>query len=254
MPRSQRRRSEADIYHIIVRGEGRRILFEDDEDRECFLRFLKAALDRYGASIYAWCLMSNHAHMLLKAEFGVMPRLMQSLTSGYASYFNKRHDGVGHVFAGRYKSEAVDTDEYLLTVVRYIHFNPVKGGLSASCDYRWSSYGHYVSQTGFIDSAFVLDVCGGLLNFVKFHDVPESKAILVKDNGVAAKSRIDDDEAFEIAEAIVGQGALREVGSLSKGERDEAIAKLRRAGLTVRQVERFTGIGRGIVSRVKWKD
>ena len=133
MPRSSRKGSESDVYHVIVRGEGRKLLFEGDDDRLCFMRMLESALDRNAASVFAWCLMSNHVHLLVKCELSSLSRLMQGLAGGYAVYYNKEHDHVGHVFAGRFSSFAVDTDEYLMTAVRYIHFNPVVENLARDC-------------------------------------------------------------------------------------------------------------------------
>ena len=253
MPRKPRKKSEADIYHVIVRGEGRQIVFEDDEDRLCFLRMLSASLDKYSSHVFAWCLMSNHAHLLLKADFSIVPRLMQSLTSGYADYFNKQHDHVGHVFAGRYKSEPIDTDEYLMTIVRYIHFNPLNAGLSGSCEYRWSSYSDYLSLSGLTETSFVLEVFGGLGEFVEFHNQDASGLTALKKQTIGYSSS-GDDEALEVACSVIGGFRVAELKSLDKQSRDEGIAKLRRAGLSIRQIERFTGIGRGIVSRVKWKE
>ena len=255
MPRLPRKHSEADIYHVIVRGEGRKILFEDNEDRENFMRMLSASLDRYGASVFAWCLMSNHVHLLMKVPFHLLPRIMQSVTSGYAVYYNKRHDGVGHVFSGRYRSEPIDTDEYLLTALRYIHFNPVKEKLSPTCDYRWSSFGEYLSSSGLADTRFVLEMLGGLEQFERFHAVESHVASSEYLNHARSMgSRCADDEAADLAKSVLGEHALRNLASLKKGERDNGIALLRRAGITVKQIERLTGIGRGIVERVKWRE
>ena len=252
MPRSARKRSEADIYHVIVRGEGRQLLFENDEDRLCFMRMLSASLDRNAAEVLAWCLMSNHVHLLLRVEFAKMPRLMQGLMSGYAVYFNKEHDHVGHVFASRYNSVPIDSDEYLMTVVRYIHFNPVKERVSSSCEYRWSSYNDYLFGNGLTDTGFVLEVFESLGRFIDFHDLAnlDAKGPLAISEG--PRRRLSDEEARGLANSELGI-RLSDLATLEKDERDAGIAELRRLGLSARQIERFTGIGRGIVERVKWR-
>jgi len=250
MPRAQRQKSESGFYHIMVRGEGRRILFEDDEDRVVFLRLLSNALDQYGATAFAWCLMSNHAHVLAKVDPGNLPRMMQSLTSGYAVYYNKKHDHVGHVFGGRFNSKPIETDEYFLQVVRYIHMNPVEEGLTYTCMYKWSSYCDFLDGTGFVDIAFVLEAFGGLDQFVSFHEGMEVER-LSRPN--MPRSRMSDDEARGVAKRLLGELSPTMLGGCAKSERDAAIARLRSAGLSVRQIERLTGIGRGIISRVKWK-
>ena len=254
MPRGQRIQSEADTYHVIVRGEGRRIIFEDDEDRDTFLRMLEASAQRYGVALYAWCLMSNHAHIIARVCLERLSRMMQSLTSGYAVYYNKRHGHVGHVFAGRYKSEPIDGDEYLMAAVRYIHFNPIKGGLSKTCDYAWSSYRDYLENTGFTDTSLVLEIFGGERAFIAAHET--ENANLAGYHGRAQKGvrhRVDDTEAREIAVEIFGEEGIQNLANEERERRNRGIATLRRAGLTTNQVERITGIGRGIIDRVKWK-
>jgi REP element-mobilizing transposase RayT len=253
MPRSARKRSESNVYHVIVRGEGRQVLFEDDDDRRCFVRMLAKSVENAAAELWAWCLMSNHVHLLLRADFNRLPRLMQSLTSGYATYYNERHDHIGHVFSGRYKSIPVDTDEYLMTLVHYIHFNPVCEKLSKTCDYSWSSYNDYLSSSGITDIGFVLDVFGGLSQFKAFH---ESESVSAKPHAllVNAGRRLGDEEAREVAEQVLGKQGLLNLASQDRPMRDEGIVALKRSGLTIKQVERFTGIGRGIVARVKWKN
>lgn len=252
MPRSTRKRSEADIYHVIVRGEGRQLLFEDEADRRYFMRLLSEAVRNEAAEVLAWCLMSNHVHLLVHASFDRMPRLMQRLTSGYATYFNKRHDHVGHVFAGRYKSLPIDTDEYLMTLVRYIHFNPVCENLSQTCDYSWSSYNDYFTGAGITSTGFVLDVFGGIGEFAAFHNI-DADAVELRAKLENLGRQLSDEEAYDIAEQVLGRRAIANLGSMEKEERDAGIAALRQSGLTIKQIERFTGVGRGIVERVKWR-
>ena len=258
MPRTARKRSQADVYHVIMRGDGRRIIFEDDEDRATFLRMLETALDRSGGKAFAWCLMSNHVHLLIQLSMEKLGTMMQSLTSGYAVYYNKRYDHVGHVFAGRFKSEPINDDVYLMTVVKYIHRNPLKGGLCKSCDYKWSSYRHYVNRAGFTSVDFVLGLFGGREAFIASHAAEDG---LLKENDINAmagipekRRRLSDEEALDLAQNLLGETRLRNLASESKHARNQAIANLRRMGLTAKQVERATGIGRGIVERVKWRN
>ena len=252
MPRQPRKRSEADIYHVIMRGEGRMAIFEDDEDRKAFLRMLVDALGKSDGSLLAWCLMSNHVHLAVLLPFEKLSRFEQGLNSGYAVYYNKRHDHVGHVFGGRYRSVPVDTDEQLLQVVRYIHLNPVKGGIAGSYEYEWSSYGDYMHGTGFTDTGFVLKICGSLHEFEAYHSSSLEEIASVEQS--VGRIRLSDAEASSVARAVLGASQLKELAGMPKPERNAGIARLRRAGLSSRQVERLTGIGRGIVSRVLWQE
>ena len=166
IPRVQ---STADIYHVIARGTGRQIIFEDDDDRQRFLMYLSAALRDAGAELLAWCLMENHVHLLIHAPLPDLSAAMRRVCGTYALRFNAKTGRVGHLFQDRFKSEAVSDDAYLMTVVRYIHENPAKAGVGAVDAYPWSSYREYVGAPVLCTTDFVLEVFGGVDNFAAFH-------------------------------------------------------------------------------------
>ena len=128
MPRRARRSSESGYYHVMLRGNGRQVIFEDDLDRREFLRELSETMAQSGVSIVAWCLMSNHVHLLLADEQGSLSTAVHHLATRYARHFNRRTGHVGSVFDGRFKSVPVESDVQLLAAVRYIHENPVRAG------------------------------------------------------------------------------------------------------------------------------
>ena len=129
MPRQARKKSKTNIYHIILRGINRQIIFEDSED---YTRFIET-LDRYkavsGHNVFAYCLMSNHIHMLIKAEKEEPNLIMKRIACSYVYWYNSKYYRSGHLFQDRFRSEPVETDEYFLTVLRYIHQNPIKAKL-----------------------------------------------------------------------------------------------------------------------------
>ena len=102
MPRQARKRSEADIYHVTIRGVARVLVFEDDADRARFLDLLGGMLRLTDGELLAWCLMGNHVHLLFHMELGRLSEGMKRLESSYASYFNKRHSRAGHLFQDRF--------------------------------------------------------------------------------------------------------------------------------------------------------
>lgn len=128
MGRRPRERSETGIYHVILKGLDGRSLFYDGEDRDVFMDKLRRAREIGGLELYAYCLMDNHVHLLIKEgeELGVS---MKRLTVGYVQFHNKKYGRTGHLFLNRYHSEVVEDDHYLLAVTRYIHRNPVKAYL-----------------------------------------------------------------------------------------------------------------------------
>jgi putative transposase len=131
MPRKARLDAPGALHHIIVRGIERRKIFRDDEDRNNFLDRLEAVLKRTGTACYAWALIPNHFHLLLRSGDAPISQLMRCLLTGYAVGFNRRHHRCGHLFQNRYKSILCQEDSYLLELVRYIHLNPLRAKLVA---------------------------------------------------------------------------------------------------------------------------
>ncbi len=129
-------------FHVLNRGNDRQCVFSDDDDHRAFLNALGQTQLRYPFRLYGYCLMSNHFHLLLRTEPGVsISRVLQSLTIAHTWRYHKRHGSVGHVWQGRFKSPAVESDDHLWTVLRYIEANPLRAGIVADPrDYPWSSY------------------------------------------------------------------------------------------------------------------
>ena len=117
------------LYHVIVRGIERRNIFEDNADKESFLSRLGMLLNETATPLYAFALLSNHAHLLLHRGQTPLSTIMRRLLTGYALYFNKRHRREGHLFQNRYKAIICQEDTYFLELVRYIHLNPIRAGL-----------------------------------------------------------------------------------------------------------------------------
>lgn len=254
MARTARLISSADIYHVVIRGSGRRIIFEEDDDRLLFLRLLGKYLTELGGEVFAWTLMSNHVHMVVHMPLSSIALLMKKLGATYFTNFNTKACRSGHVLQDRFHSEAIDSDEYLMTCIRYVHQNIEKAGACSMETYEWSSYGAYVgnaAETGGLmtKTDFVLAVFGGVEEFKRFHSF-RNYAVPCIDIG-KTRVRMSDDEALVFARSLVGEDVFRNVGKLDKDLRDAKLRLLKDNGLGVRQIERLTGIGRSIVSRAQ---
>lgn len=129
MPRHARIDIPGLLQHVIVRGIERRPIFLDDEDRGNFLSRLRILLSETETDCYAWALLDNHFHLLLRPRQRLLSEIMRRLLTGYAVVFNLRHNRAGHLFQNRYKSIVCDKDPYLLELVRYIHLNPIRAGM-----------------------------------------------------------------------------------------------------------------------------
>ena len=132
------------LHHVIVRGNERKAVFRDNADRSHYLERLAHYREKFGFHLLAYCLMDNHVHLAIETENVPLARIMACLQSSYTQYFNRRHARVGHLFQGRYKAFLVEKDRYAFSLLRYIHENPVKAGVTARpADHAWSSDRHY---------------------------------------------------------------------------------------------------------------
>jgi REP element-mobilizing transposase RayT len=131
----------ATLHHLFARGDNKARIFADDEDCERFLDLLATTSKRFDVHCVAYCLLSNHYHLVLVPHKYPISRLMQQLNSAYCQGFNRRHGRVGHVLQGRFGCKIVEDGGYARTVLRYVALNPVAAGLAAAPhEYRWSSY------------------------------------------------------------------------------------------------------------------
>ena len=129
------------FYHVTSRGNERKAVFKSIGDRQKLLEYLETATVRYNAVIHAYCLMSNHYHLLLETPSGNLPQIMRHINGAYTTYFNVKRGRAGHLFQGRYKAIVVQMDPYAKELSRYIHLNPVRANLAETPDkYEWSSY------------------------------------------------------------------------------------------------------------------
>lgn len=153
MARPYRLQAEGCLYHITSRGDDRKKIFISDYDFEKFIEYIKTAQVRYKFYLYAYCLMSNHYHLLLETTQANLSRIMQYINTAYTAYYNKKRNKRGHLFQGRFKSILVEKDVYFQELTRYIHLNPVRAKIvDLPQKYKWSSYNDYLkSRSGIID-------------------------------------------------------------------------------------------------------
>jgi REP element-mobilizing transposase RayT len=144
MPRKPRLDIPGLLQHVIVRGIEKCDIFLDYEDRSKFLKRFSTLLEETGTDCFAWSIMTNHFHLLLRCNQTELSRFMRRLLTGYAITFNYRHNRSGHLFQNRYKSIVCDKDAYLLELLRYIHLNPLRAkivpDLEALDTYLWSGH------------------------------------------------------------------------------------------------------------------
>jgi len=147
MPRKPRIHIAGSFYHVIVRGNAGDPLFLEDTHRHHFYTLLQEGSARFQYRVHAFCLMTNHVHLLLQVADIPLSRLMQNLMLRYSTWFNRKRQRIGHLFQGRYKAILIDADTYLLELVRYIHLNPVRAKMvSLPDEYPWSGHRAFLGK------------------------------------------------------------------------------------------------------------
>jgi putative transposase len=160
MPRKPRIEFEGAFYHVITRGNQKQKIFKSTADYQKYLQLLTIYKNRYHCSIYAYILMSNHVHILIETKEVPLSKVFQGINQTYTMYFNKKYHTVGHLFQGRYKAVLCDRENYLLALLKYIHYNPVRARIVEKLsDYPWSSHHAYKGKNnplGIVDTDQVL--------------------------------------------------------------------------------------------------
>lgn len=263
MPRLPREASSSGIYHVMLRGVNRQDIFESDKD---FLKFLylmqreafpKDENDRPmppNLVIYAYCLMPNHVHLLVKEQSNGISDPIKSISISYAHYFNVKYDRAGHLFQDRFRSETVNDMEYFTTLIRYIHQNPVASALVSEVkDYQWSSWCEYdnllrcyvpVCSTNPVLEKFSFDVLEEMVN----DPLPKTQRILDidrKTNGI-----LDDDEVRDFIQLVCHIQTIADVQQMPRSRRNEVLKMVLEYGASIRQLSRVTGVSRGVIGKL----
>jgi len=225
MPRQARIDAPGALHHIIIRGIERKAIFKDNEDRANFLKRLARIISETETVCYAWVLMTNHVHLLLKTGLAPIATVMRRLLTGYAVSFNRRYRRHGQLFQNRYKSFLCEEEVYLKELVRYIHLNPLRAStlkdLKALKNYRWCGHSALMGQAevSFQDTEFVLKLFGQ-----SFRQARKAYESFVS-NGIKQGRRPD----------LIGGGLLRSVGGWAK------LRGFRDIGVRIKGDERILG-------------
>lgn len=238
-------REYGEYVHAMNRGTGKQILFEDDYDRYKFLNLLCRFKEECGITIIAYCLMENHFHLLLKDSCKNISLYMQKVEMCYAQYFNKKYERIGCLYQGRYMSCVIKSEEQLIHTYRYILKNPEKAGISRASAYKWSSYSEYGKSGGITDTEIIRQIIENHKQYTDFMSEIDFAEYMDFD-----KEKHDDNWALRIIKetfSVLNGTAIQEMPLL---QRNKALIILRKKKITVRQLERLTGISRGIIYKV----
>ncbi|MDD2491542.1 MAG: transposase [Lutispora sp.] len=259
MPRRPRILSSTGIYHVMMRGINKGDLFADDRDREKFLEIIEVTSSLGEYDIYAYCLMTNHIHLLIKETGDPIDRTMKRIGVSYSQHFNKRYERVGHVFQDRFRSETVENERYLLGCIRYIHNNPVKAGIIKQPEYYgWSSYSDYIGKgkftRGITNTSLILGIFSDNAEkavqafrefsmkedekdiFIDYNDEDgnvKKEALQKRVNGIVSMHGLSIKELAECEDRLKRDRVLKELKSIK--------------GASIRQLADILSIGKNII-------
>ena len=249
MSRKSRKKSESQIYHVILRGNNRQNIFYNDDDRYFILNRIQKYSEQTNIEVYAYCLMDNHIHLLVGKANPNLSKFVQKLATSYAMYFNRKYDRCGHLFQGRFKSEPVETEEYFKTVFRYILQNPQKANICKFFKYKWSSCQFAINETmdstdSFVSMGYVFAIFQDKTLLKKFLHT-ENSDLCMEYGNVPVMS---DTLCSKIIKEKLKYDYPSQIKTKSQEEIKKSLRYLKEIGINITQISRVTEIPRHIVA------
>ncbi len=248
MPRHARQLAESGIYHVMLRGVNRDAIFLDDEDCARFLHALGQAKDASGCSVLAYCLMPNHAHLVLRTGEEPIGVVIKRLGVRYAGWFNRKYGRIGHLFQDRFKSLPVEDDAYLVTLLRYVWNNPVEAGLvTLPEEYIWSSRRLLGAESPLVDGGQLrkllpADPLAWLTSTVR----PPMRPVVKR----VRQPGHSQEQVTELLQRASGVNTPEDFLRLDAWVQQRAIRELRTRSVAYAQIARATGLSPSTVRRL----
>lgn len=266
LPRQPRRKSQSKVYHCMLRGVNKQDIFFEETDYLEFQDIIRKTKKKFLYQLYSYVLMPNHIHLEIKDENRKLSQIIHSIGTSYANYFNKKYERKGHLFENRFQSKNVENTYYILNLVRYIHQNPLKAGISKMEEYKWSSYIEYFkseqikAENKIVDTQELLEIFSNEKEqdrevFLKFNEkslkFQESTELLEYE----MKNKLTDEELIYFIKEELEIYNIQEIQKYDRNYRNEIIQKVRRIkGVTQQQIARVLGINIRLVQRAYLRD
>lgn len=264
MPRKARNTTSTGIYHVMMRGINHQVIFEDEEDNRFFLDCLfrmgfinddDGTPIAQGCTYYAYCLMGNHFHLLIREREETIAQTLKRIADAYVYYYNRKYRRSGHLFKERFRSEPVNDMDYFTTLLCYIHQNPVKAGIVNNAkDYAYSSWREYTGEV--FPQARICHIEAVLrrmpfeeLNELVNIPLPEKMGIIDIEDEVV-RHRLSEEQVKQLLAMYSQTTSATEFQQLGRPRQSEIINLLRKQGASIRQLERLTGLSRGLITRL----
>ena len=238
----------------MLRGVNKQQIFECFEDYEQFAGILRKQCESGRCFIYAWCLMGNHVHLLLKEGIAEIGEIMKSISASYVYYYNHKYDRIGHLFQERFRSQPVDCWQYFLTLLRYIHQNPLKSQMVRNLsDYQWCSWHEYKGESKYpfctlapVLSRISMEELEKLIYSPLTDDEIEG---LIDYESLHIGRHITDEEVWTIIRGICGADNLPAFQTLPRPRQKHILYRAHDLGVSTRTLSRLTGISYSVVQR-----
>ncbi len=259
LPRTVREKSVSNVYHIIFRGNDKQDIFYDDQDRLYFLEKIIETKEKFNYEVYAYCLMDNHIHLIIKVKDNILSKAMQSLEVRYVAYFNKRIQRCGHLFENRFYSKRIEFLSYFLNVCRYVHRNPEKANMEKTDNYKWSSFNSYISQINnykaIVNTKVLLHYFdNNIEKLKKFTLEYDDKDDLYQLAEFELISKLSEDEICDIIKKKFNLKNASDISLLGENEKSQALKELKNiVGTSQAQISRVTRLTKYYINKI-WKD
>jgi len=261
MPRHSRKSSKTGIYHIMLRGNERKDIFIDEEDKGKFIKIIFKKKANENFKLYAYCIMGNHIHLVIQEQKETISQIIKRIATSYVYYFNNKYKRVGHLFQDRYKSETIEDEAYLLSAIRYIHNNPEKANIAKKEKYKWSSYSSYtdilddhseIPEIKDILEMFSLDIEKALKEFKNYSNKDEKENFLEMKETI--KSEINEVNANEYLNGYLKSKNLKKEDMKKREhmkQKEDLILQLKkRSNLSDRKIAILIGVNRETVRKL----
>lgn len=246
MPRKKRQLSSSNIYHVVIKGLDRQIIFEEKKDYIKYLDLLEHYSYECNFDIYAYCLMSNHIHLVICTSDISLETFFRKINTHYAIWFNMKYQRTGHLQQDRFYSEPIEDKYYLLSAIRYVHLNPFHAGCedAPGTSYPWSSYAEYFhNEQRLINTDFIFSLISHD-SFLEFHKSDNGAKHIDVDT---VRKRVPDDVAKDIIYEVTSCSTSTDFQKLPISVRKRYLCCLNEKGLSIRQLNRLTGIPKGFI-------
>ena len=250
MPRVARKDYNTSFFHIMVQGIRKEYIFNSNEDKEKYTKLMSKYLEKYNIKIIAYCVMSNHAHILIYFEdIKELSEYMRTLNTTYAMYYSRKYKRAGFVFRNRYKTEPIHSERYLINCIHYIHDNPVKANICKLRDqYKYSSYYEYkFKHEGIINDSLKRFI---EINYLYIGEIFENKEI--KYNYMDYEDEIDFlDKEDVITEFLTSKGIKKyEIKENSNYLKEIAVNLNKKCGITHKEIADEFGVSRTRITKL----